>query len=334
MGGKSSFNASAPSASWDGWKKFSNILRSNGYNKSVNSAQSLWNLSPEEMKLLRDFAPSAWEELFNTSGHNNPRDLVEEYIERSGAIDELTSALNEKLTGYDWQGFKSSYLDMLSNLDSTNADFAENLENMLTKAILSSLVNEVYKERISALYKMIADAASSESEGGSELTASELAAIRTANESLSSDLLQVRKNLIDAGIIKNNSSGKTSGLAKGIQGTSEETSNLLASYINSIRADVSAIRGSIIGGGVIAPSSTNGGMAFDSISPSILSIAESVRANNALSQAQLQTQEQMLAEMKVISSHTSAIMAFSEYNERIYEILHRTSSGVDSFSIK
>lgn len=335
MSGKSSFNAAVPSASWGGWKKFSNILRSNGINKSVNSAQGLWSLSPEEMKLLRDFAPSAWEELFNTNGHNNPRELVEEYIERSGAIDELTSALNEKLTGYDWQGFKSSYLQMLTDLDSTNADFADNLENMLTKAILSSLVNEVYKERISALYKMIADAASSESEGGSEFTASELASIRTANESLSGDLLQARKNLIDAGIIKNNASAKASGLAKGIQGTTEATSNLLASYLNSIRADVSTIRGYVIGGGAISSlaNTTSGGLISENISPSILAIAGSISANNAISQAQLQAQEQILAQMKVISGHTEAIMEWSRYNQEIYDILYRATNGIDKFSI-
>lgn len=46
--------------------------------------------------------------------------------------------------------------------------------------------------------------------------------------------------LNDAGFSQKNSSNKT--LSSGIQGTSEETSALLAGYINALRQDVSYIR--------------------------------------------------------------------------------------------
>ena len=248
LGGEHSFNSyvNDRGSGWYGWSDFNRVLRQNGYNALVQSAGDLWNLSPEMMKLLRDYAPAAWAELLNTEGESNPSELINEYIERAGKIDELTSALNEKLTGYSWDSFKSSYVDMLKNLDSKNEDFANNLEDMLTNAILNSLVNDVYKSRIKKLYKMISDAAGVDSEGGSTMTKDEIDAIRAYNEQLANDMIRDRDALISAGVIKNTGDGSSSQtLSAGIKGVSEQTADLLASYVNAIRADVSVTRAMI-----------------------------------------------------------------------------------------
>lgn len=307
IGGKSSFNAKAPEESWKGWEQFNKILKKYGYNSTVYSAGSMWNLSPEEMKLLRDFAPSAWAELFNTDGHKSPEDLVSEYIEHSGAIDELAEALNEKLTGYDWSGFRDTYKDLLADLDSTNADFAESLEKMLSNAILNSLINETYKERINKLYKMIADAASDESEGGSVMTSSELAEIRAANEALSEDLLQARKNLLDAGILKESSTQSGSSMASGIKGVTEQTADLFGGYMNGIRADVSVNR------------------AF--LSEHLPAIENLITRQTTLAEAQVSHLANIAQYTKRTADNTEAISTLAADQGRIYEILHRIETG-------
>jgi len=242
LGGKSSFNANAPGATWEGWKTFNRILQQYGYSNRVSSAGSFWHLTPEEMRLLKDFAPTEWRQLFDTDGHHSPEDLVNEYIERAGNLDELTNALNEKLTGYDWGSFKSSFVDTLKDLTSTTEDFADNIEDLLTNAILNSLVNETYKDRIRALYQMIADAASDESEGGSTFTAGELQGIREANENLAEDLINARNALVESGVLKEKSDGSSSrGTIMG-ETIREQTASLLGGYINAIRADVSVDR--------------------------------------------------------------------------------------------
>ena len=246
LGGISSFNANAPGATWEGWKTFNRILQQYGYSGNVSSIDSFWHLTPEEMRLLKDFAPTEWRQLFDTDGHHSPEDLVNAYIERAGMLDQLTDALNEKLTGYSWDSFKGSYVDMLKNLDSTNKDFANNLEDMLTNAILNSLVNDVYKSRIKKLYKMISDAAGVDSEGGSTMTKDEIDAIRAYNEQLANDMIRDRDALISAGVIKNTGDGSSSQtLSAGIKGVSEQTADLLAGYVNAIRADVSVNRAMI-----------------------------------------------------------------------------------------
>lgn len=225
----------------EGWKTFNRILQQHGYSSRVSSAGSFWHLTPEEMRLLKDFAPTEWRQLFDTDGHHSPEDLVNEYIERAGNLDELTNALNEKLTGYDWGSFKSSFVDTLKDLTSTTEDFADNIEDLLTNAILNSLVNETYKDRIRALYQMIADAASDESEGGSSFTAGELQGIREANESLAEDLINARNALVESGVLKEKSDSGSRNTIMGATIT-ENTASLLSGYINAIRADTSVNR--------------------------------------------------------------------------------------------
>lgn len=240
LSGKHSFNAYLNDG-FRGWSDFNKVLKQFGYDTHVQTAGDIWNLTPEQMKLLRDYAPAAWAELLNTDGESNPSELLNEYIEKAGKIDELTSALNEKLTGYSWDSFKGSYVDMLKNLDSTNEDFANNLEDMLTNAILNSLVNDVYKERIKNLYQMIADAASLDSEGGTSMTKNELDVIRAFNQQLAEDMIRDRNALVSAGLIKDSdSSGKS--LSASVKGVSEETADLLAGYTNAQRQDIAFIR--------------------------------------------------------------------------------------------
>lgn len=340
LGGKHSFNAyvNDRGADWEGWKSFNKALREGGYNAVVQSAQDIWNLSPEMMRLLRDYAPKAWAELLSSDGESNPSELIDEYIAKAGKIDELTSALNEKLTGYSWDAFKSSYVDLLKDLESTNENFAEKLEDMLTNAILNSLVNEVYKDRIKALYEMIANAASDESEGGTEMTQNELQAIRAANDALSEDLLKARKNLIDAGILKDGgSSSSSSSVSGGIKGITEQTADLLASYINGMRADLSVIRQGVaavsLPGGMLNLAAPV--MALQAtITPQIATIVMQGAQLNSLAQTQVQLQTQIYERVQVISEHTAALSRIEESVRNSSETLRKVTTGTEKLHVK
>lgn len=306
LGGKSSFNAKAPGAGWEGWKEFNRILQQYGYSSRVSSAGSLWNLTPEEMKLLRDFAPTEWKQLFETDGHKNPEDLVNEYIERAGSLDELTSALNEKLTGYDWGSFKSSFVDTLKDLTSSTEDFADNIEDLLTNAILNSLVNETYKDRIKDLYQMIADAAGDESEGGSTFTAGELQGIREANESLAEDLINARNALVESGVLKEKSDGSSSRNAIMGETIRESTASILSGYINAIRADTSVNR------------------------VTLTQIAQAIQAQSEMPEtckAQLQRLEQIARNTYATAQNTAMI-------KDIYDHFCRVINGAESVKIR
>jgi hypothetical protein len=91
-----------------------------------------------------------------------------------------------------------------------------------------------------------------------------------------------------------------SGLSKGIQNVTENTANLLASYINAIRADVSVKREYVR-----------------------RLVEELFPAYNVIAQAQLQ-------QLTMIQINTAKNV---EFVEEIRDILHRNINGVNKFNI-
>lgn len=203
LGGKKSFNSHSPGSDWAGWDAFTETLRRNGINITVDNTGDLWNLTPEQMKLLRDSNPAEWQQLFSGDGHKNPKDEVDEYIERAGTLEELTGALNEKLTGYTWDGFLNKYKEMLKDAESTTEDFADFINSTISDALTEAFVNEVLQEDIKALYDYIADAAPD------GLDEDEIKAIRKMNEAIAEKGVDWRDAMIQAGFINSDSDGTT-----------------------------------------------------------------------------------------------------------------------------
>ena len=229
-GGKKSFNYFAKKASSWVWDSMNKALSEQGYTKQITSIgnrdnpNDFWNLSPEEMKAIRTYANEAWRELFSSDGHHNPEELVNEYIERAGSLDKLKDQLNEKLTGFSWEGFRNNYLSVLQDMKSDTNDFAKNINNILSKSILESLVNKKYNQRIKEIQNMVGKAA----EDGT-ITVEEANAIRNANKNLSDDMLKDREQLISKGLLVDEQTKEQSASANGVSSiTYEQASNIVA----------------------------------------------------------------------------------------------------------
>ena len=248
LGGKKSFNALSRGRDWWGWNDFNEKLAEMGSKSRVFSVQDMWKLTPEEMKALRSYKDTAWREFFDNGGHKNPEELVNQYIDRAGKMDELTSALNEKLTGYSWDGFMDSYKSALKNLESTTADFANNINEMISNALIESFTNEELKPRIRELYDYIAKAA----ENG--LDSGEIDYIRKMNDEIAALGLKKRSELEQAGIIRRKDSEQNAS-ANGVSSiTYEQANNIVAlttagnisrdqikDLVNSVMSNVSAM---------------------------------------------------------------------------------------------
>lgn len=222
LGGKSSFNAHSKSSDWWGWEEFNKRLSESGSKARVFSSTDMWKLSPDEMKTLQEAADTAWREFFDNGGHKSPEDLVKEYIERSGKREELASVLNEKLTGYSWDGFMDSYKSTLKNLESTTEDFANNINEIISNALIESFSNEELKPKIKELYEYIAKAAEDGLDDG------EIAYIRKKNDEIAALGLKKRSELEQAGLIKKKDSEQNAS-ANGVSSiTYEQANNIVA----------------------------------------------------------------------------------------------------------
>lgn len=251
LGGKGSFNKHSPGSVWDGWDAFTETLRKNGFNITVDSTGDLWNLTPEQMELLRDSNPKEWQKLFSGDGHKNPKSAVEEYIERAGTLEELTDALNEKLTGYTWNGFLEKYKEMVRSAEDITEELGDFISETVTDALIESFVNEELKDDIKELYEYIADAAA---DGISE---EEKARIEAMNSAIADKAESWREAMTDSGMIDPGSYGTSqSGRAGAYTAMSQEqgtkleglwtTSAMHLSSMDEKMQDVSAQMGTAV----------------------------------------------------------------------------------------
>ncbi len=251
LGGKGSFNKHSPDSGWEGWDAFTETLRKNGFNITVDSTGDLWNLTPEQMELLRDSNPKEWQKLFSGDGHKNPKSAVEEYIERAGTLEELTDALNEKLTGYTWDGFLEKYKEMVRSAEDITEELGDFISETVTDALIESFVNEELKDDIKELYEYIADAAA---DGISE---EEKARIEAMNSVIADKAESWREAMTDSGMIDPGSYGTSqSGRAGAYTAMSQEqgtkleglwtTSAMHLSSMDEKMQDVSAQMGTAV----------------------------------------------------------------------------------------
>ncbi len=115
----------------------------------------IWNLSPEEMKMLRS-NPDIWTAIQNTGKGGYGVRLTEklnDYIDQAGKLEELTTQLYEGLTGISFDDMYGSFIDTLMDMDATSEDFANNISEYFMRAMLSNKIGELYADKLEEWWK-------------------------------------------------------------------------------------------------------------------------------------------------------------------------------------
>lgn len=115
----------------------------------------IWNLSPEEMKVLRNNV-DMWERIQNTGKGGYGGRLTEKlnaYIEQAGKLEELTNQLYEGLTGMSFDSMYDSFIDTLMNMDASTKNFADGISEYFMRAMLSNKIGELYSEKLEEWWK-------------------------------------------------------------------------------------------------------------------------------------------------------------------------------------
>ena len=116
---------------------------------------NLWNLTPEEMKMLRSNV-DMWTQIQNTGkGGYGGRltDKLDDYIDQAGKLEELTNQLYEGLTGISFDSMYDSFIDQLMDMDASAEDFADNISEYFMRAMLSNKIGEMYADRLEEWWK-------------------------------------------------------------------------------------------------------------------------------------------------------------------------------------
>ena len=174
------------------------------------------------------------------------RDYLEKLIEYGEKADDMIEALTEKLTGNKFSDLVSSWGDAMSTMANSSDNLVDHFEKKIKKNILNSMIENIYGDNIKALLKKTQSYAENndkikDSNGNviSEYTASEYADIKGSTDDLAKQIEATREYLRKTYGWSDSSSSSSRNSVKSI---TEETGDLIASYLNSIRLDVSVLR--------------------------------------------------------------------------------------------
>lgn len=234
-------------------------LRSIGYTGGYVGPQEIQNLSGEQLALIKERFPTMWAKM--PSEMKTYLDRIIEIESKGGDFEQNVNNVLKALTDMDFDTLHDDWRSLLDDLDSDNKAFADNFEKHMRNAILGAMITNLYKDQIDAILKEEEDYGKNDEyldkngnvkkhhrdkdgnytdkDVASEYTPEEYRRIKEKNDDLSSQIRDTRDMLSDSYGWSDDSSSSTS---SSIKGMSEQTADLLASYLNAIRADVSVIR--------------------------------------------------------------------------------------------
>ena len=118
-----------------------------------------------------------------------------DYIQNIGSyadqLEEIASKEQEAITGIGFDAFKNGYFDLISDLESTNEDLADNLEKNLQNAFFRSLIANKYNSQIKALYDNWVKL------GEDGLTRDEVDNLREQNQAMVDQMIKDREELMN-----------------------------------------------------------------------------------------------------------------------------------------
>lgn len=193
------------------WERISNLV-----GEKITHEYQLWDLLPEQIeKLLSD------EKLISVLDTVNS-DFVEylqNIVEYGEQLEEIASKEQEAITGIGFDAFRDGYIDLISDLESTNEDLADNLEKNLQNAFFRSLIANKYNSQIKALYDNWVKL------GEDGLTRDEVDSLREQNQAMVDQMIKDREELMNTfGWSSTDSSGSSQSPSSGVLTTMSQDS--------------------------------------------------------------------------------------------------------------
>lgn len=193
------------------WERISNLV-----GEKITHEYQLWDLSPEQIeKLLSD------EKLISVLDTVNS-DFVEylqNIVEYGEQLEDIAKKEQEAITGFGFDAFRDGYIDLISDLESTNEDLADNLEKNLQNAFFRSLIANKYNSQIKALYDNWVKL------GEDGLTKDEVESLREQNQAMIDQMIKDREELMNTfGWSSTDSSGSSQSPSSGVLTTMSQDS--------------------------------------------------------------------------------------------------------------
>lgn len=128
--------------------------------QDFSGTDSLWNLTPEQMKALRS---DVWLwDIMESSGKGGygerVTDKLDDYIEQAGKLEELTDSLYEGLIGMSFDSMYDSFISSLMDMEKSAEDFADDISKYFMQAMLSNAIGEQFSDKLRTWYDKVGEA--------------------------------------------------------------------------------------------------------------------------------------------------------------------------------
>lgn len=208
---------------------------SSKYGVQFNGMEDMLNMNADTLSKIKKDYTGLWANM-----DSDFRDYLEKLIQYGEKADDMIEALTEKLTGNKFSDLVSSWGDAMATMANSSDNLVEHFEDNLKKTILNSMIEDLYGDKIKAILakaKKYGDSKESEDwivDGKymGAYTPQENAEIKSDVEEVAKEIEATRDFFKKEYGWSDNSSSSSRNSVKGI---TEETGDLIASYLNSIR---------------------------------------------------------------------------------------------------
>lgn len=194
---------------------------------TLRSVQDMYSLDASQLEAIMINAPEQWSKI-----DADIRSYFEKIIEYGEKAEEYTKKLGEALTSISSESVASDFENMLRDMTSSTADFADNVEEMLRNAIIRSMMAETYNEELQKWHDRFTAAM-----GDGELSDEEARDLHDEYMKIVNRALKDREELMK---VVPDSASSLSALQQGIQGITEDTAGALEAYMNGVSQQVYA----------------------------------------------------------------------------------------------
>lgn len=217
---------------WDEYRKVLEKFNISGRGSKLTGIDTsgLATLTGKQLEEIRESYIEIWAAL-----PEEQQKALNAIIEAEEKGKDIIEEWQEAITGISYDSFYSEFIDMLSDMDTSAEDMAENFGEYLKKSILAAMVAKEFQRDIDNLYKMWVDAGDEKSDGGIEITQNEAKAIQEKQKKLTEAMIKRREEMEKVYGWENSESTSQDSTSKGFQAMSQDTGEELNGRFTSLQ---------------------------------------------------------------------------------------------------